>query len=120
MLLALPRLRHTILLPRQLLARRAPLSYTLRLYSMSATLPTITLNANEQKLAKLLVECADWVDQHPEEVDKLRLQDEAGQWIGKLRGSEKVELRIAGGWVRDKVSSLLAEMLPRRSLRLWD
>lgn len=71
---------------------------------MAASMPTISLNPNEQKLATLLVECADWVDQHPEEVDKLRLKDEDGNWIGGRRGSEKVELRIAGGWVRDKVS----------------
>lgn len=97
--------RHTTLPLRQLLSRRAFLT---RAYSMSPTLPTITLNPNEQRLAKLLVECADWVDEHPEEVDKLRLQDEEGQWIGKLRGSEKTELRIAGGWVRDKVSAVSA------------
>ena len=74
-------------------------------YSTSPTrmLPTITLTPSEQKLATLLVQCADWVDQNPSEVDKLRLKDEDGQWIGKLRGNEKIELRIAGGWVRDKV-----------------
>lgn len=78
---------------------------------MAASMPTIQLNPNEQKLATLLVECADWVDEHPEEVDKLRLKDEEGKWIGGLRGSEKVELRIAGGWVRDKVSSGFTEQL---------
>ena len=41
------------------------------------------------------------------EVDQLRLRDVHGRWIGKERGTEKVELRIAGGWVRDKVSSCL-------------
>ncbi|GAA5851961.1 hypothetical protein JCM5353_004863 [Sporobolomyces roseus] len=66
-------------------------------------LPTITLTPSEAKLATLLVQCADWVDQNPTEVDKLRLKDEDGEWIGKLRGNEKVELRIAGGWVRDKL-----------------
>jgi len=66
-------------------------------------LPTITLTPSEAKLCTLLVQCADWVDQNPTEVDKLRLKDEDGEWIGKLRGNEKVELRIAGGWVRDKV-----------------
>jgi len=66
-------------------------------------LPNITLTPAEQKLANLLVDCANWVDQNPNEVDKLRLKDEDGQWIGKERGDEKVELRIAGGWVRDKV-----------------
>jgi hypothetical protein len=78
-----------------------------RLYTMQSSpyiLPTISLNPNEARLAKLLIDCADWVDQHPEEVDKLRLRDGKGGWIGKLRGDEKVELRIAGGWVRDKVS----------------
>ncbi|GAA5973317.1 hypothetical protein JCM11641_003069 [Rhodosporidiobolus odoratus] len=67
------------------------------------TLPTITLTDNEQKLANLLVGCADWVEQSPNEVDALRLKDEAGNWVGKQRGSEPVELRIAGGWVRDKL-----------------
>jgi len=66
-------------------------------------LPNITLTSAEQKLANLLVDCANWVDQNPNEVDKLRLKDEDGQWIGKERGDDKVELRIAGGWVRDKV-----------------
>jgi len=68
-------------------------------------LPNITLTSAEQKLANLLVDCANWVDQNPNEVDKLRLKDEDGQWIGKERGDDKVELRIAGGWVRDKVRS---------------
>jgi len=66
-------------------------------------LTNITLTSAEQKLANLLVDCANWVDQNPNEVDKLRLKDEDGQWIGKERGDDKVELRIAGGWVRDKV-----------------
>ena len=66
-------------------------------------LPNITLTSAEQKLANLLVDCANWVDQNPNEVDQLRLKDEDGQWIGKERGDDKVELRIAGGWVRDKV-----------------
>ncbi|GAA5976674.1 hypothetical protein JCM5350_006717 [Sporobolomyces pararoseus] len=77
-----------------------------RLYSMSSHsgLPKITLTRNEQELADLLVGCADWVDQNPQLVDKLRLKDElTGEWIGKLRGQEPVELRIAGGWVRDKL-----------------
>lgn len=85
-----------------------PLSPALLLRAMSSTssssYPTIALTDNEARLAQLLVECADWVDAHPEEVDKLRLKDEQGNWIGKLRGEEQIELRIAGGWVRDKVS----------------
>jgi len=76
------------------------------------TLPTITLTPNEKKLADLLVACANWVDENPEKVDQLRLKDDTtGEWIGKLRNKkEKVELRIAGGWVRDKVSFLLCEV----------
>jgi tRNA nucleotidyltransferase (CCA-adding enzyme) len=70
------------------------------------SLPRITLTTNEHKLADLLVACADWVDENPSEVDQLRLKDDNGEWIGKLRGDDKVELRIAGGWVRDKVSRL--------------
>ncbi|GAA5829155.1 hypothetical protein JCM11251_004143 [Rhodosporidiobolus azoricus] len=70
---------------------------------MTSTIPAIILTANEQRLADLLVGCADWVEQHPEEVDALRLKDENGQWVGKERGNEPVELRIAGGWVRDKL-----------------
>ncbi|KAK4056333.1 CCA tRNA nucleotidyltransferase, mitochondrial [Microbotryomycetes sp. JL221] len=66
-------------------------------------LPRITLTDKEQQLADLLVECADWVDDNPQEVDALRLRDENGSWIGKPRGREQVELRIAGGWVRDKL-----------------
>ncbi|KAM0751813.1 poly A polymerase C-terminal region-like protein [Meredithblackwellia eburnea MCA 4105] len=69
----------------------------------SAVSPTISLNHNEQKLATLLVQCADWVEQNPQEVDALRLKDDRGQWIGRERGDEPVELRIAGGWVRDKL-----------------
>lgn len=68
-----------------------------------SSLSTIRLNDNEQQLAQLLVECADWIDQHPEQVDALRLKDDEGQWIGKLRTNDRLELRIAGGWVRDKV-----------------
>ncbi|GAA5847313.1 hypothetical protein JCM3766R1_003946 [Sporobolomyces carnicolor] len=64
---------------------------------------TITLTPNEQKLADLLVACADWVDLNPHLVDNLRLKDDNGEWIGKLRGDDKIELRIAGGWVRDKL-----------------
>ncbi|GAA5885170.1 hypothetical protein JCM6882_007259 [Rhodosporidiobolus microsporus] len=83
------------------------LQYPLRTLSTTRTsmaaLPSITLTPNEQRLADLLVGCADWVEQHPEEVDALRLKDENGQWVGKERGGEPVELRIAGGWVRDKL-----------------
>lgn len=67
--------------------------------------PSIELTPDESRLVHLLTDCADWVDQHPEQVDALRLTDEQGAWIGKERGDEAVELRIAGGWVRDKVSS---------------
>ncbi|GAA6006182.1 hypothetical protein JCM10207_000553 [Rhodosporidiobolus poonsookiae] len=68
-----------------------------------ASLPAITLTPNEQRLADLLVGCADWIDNHPQEVDSLRLKDDNGNWIGRERGTEQVELRIAGGWVRDKL-----------------
>jgi tRNA nucleotidyltransferase (CCA-adding enzyme) len=71
--------------------------------TVSPDLPTITLTPNEAKLVQLLTDCADWVDQHPEEVDALRLKDDQGRWIGRERGTESVELRVAGGWVRDKV-----------------
>ncbi|GAA6024828.1 hypothetical protein JCM11491_005667 [Sporobolomyces phaffii] len=66
-------------------------------------LPNISLTPNEERLANLLVACADWVDANPHQVDALRLKDEQGEWIGKLRSDDKVELRIAGGWVRDKL-----------------
>ncbi|BGP00885.1 hypothetical protein RTG_01135 [Rhodotorula toruloides ATCC 204091] len=71
--------------------------------TVSPDLPTITLTPNEAKLVQLLTDCADWVDQHPEEVDALRLKDDQGRWIGRERGTEAVELRVAGGWVRDKL-----------------
>lgn len=72
---------------------------------VSQLVPSIELTPDESRLVHLLTECADWVDQHPEQVDALRLTDDHGAWIGKERGDEAVELRIAGGWVRDKVSS---------------
>lgn len=65
--------------------------------------PSIELTPDESRLVHLLTDCADWVDQHPEQVDALRLTDDEGAWIGKERGDEAVELRIAGGWVRDKL-----------------
>lgn len=67
--------------------------------------PSLTLTESEQRLVDLLTACADWVDANPRLVDQLRLKDDNGNWIGKERGSEPVELRIAGGWVRDKVST---------------
>ncbi|KAM0792883.1 hypothetical protein ACM66B_002645 [Microbotryomycetes sp. NB124-2] len=69
----------------------------------ATAVPLIELNDSERQLADLLVECADWVDANPQEVDALRIKDEDGNLIGKQRGSEQVELRIAGGWVRDKL-----------------
>jgi tRNA nucleotidyltransferase (CCA-adding enzyme) len=80
-----------------------------------ATVPTISLLPNEQQLCDLLVGCADWVERNPQEVDALRLKDDAGNWVGKERGNEPVELRVAGGWVRDKVrfSSFSFALLPR-------
>lgn len=64
----------------------------------------ISLSEEEKKLFCLLVDCASWIDDHPAEVDQLRVKDEEGEWVGELRGDGLVELRIAGGWVRDKVS----------------
>lgn len=64
---------------------------------------TIELNQQERQLADLLVDCAHWIDENPDEVDALRLKDERGEWIGKQRSDEPVELRMAGGWVRDKL-----------------
>lgn len=72
--------------------------------ALLSTTPSITLTPAEERLAQLLVECAAWIDDNPAEVDNLRLKDPNGAWIGKERGTEKVELRIAGGWVRDRVS----------------
>ncbi|BGP53484.1 CCA tRNA nucleotidyltransferase, mitochondrial [Rhodotorula sphaerocarpa] len=66
-------------------------------------MPTIELTPDETRLVHLLTECANWVDQNPSRVDALRLKDDDGTWIGKERGDEPVELRIAGGWVRDKL-----------------
>ncbi|GAA6041291.1 hypothetical protein JCM8097_001319 [Rhodosporidiobolus ruineniae] len=68
-----------------------------------STLPTISLTPDEQQLADLLVGCADWIEHHPHEVDALRVRDENGNWVGKERGTEPIELRVAGGWVRDKL-----------------
>lgn len=81
---------------------------------LHTTMPTraqdfrIELSKEEKKLFALLVDCARWIDEHPGEVDQLRVKDEEGEWVGELRGSGLVELRIAGGWVRDKVSWLFA------------
>lgn len=78
--------------------------------AMSTTTPNhnfnIILNPTETRIADLLVGCAKWIENNPEEVDALRLKDEEGNWIGKARGNEPLELRIAGGWVRDKVSEI--------------
>ncbi|GAA6047725.1 hypothetical protein JCM3770_001746 [Rhodotorula araucariae] len=67
------------------------------------TLPAITLTPNEALLVDLLVRCADWVDLNPHLVDALRLRDDNNNWIGRERTRDPVELRIAGGWVRDKL-----------------
>lgn len=77
--------------------------------TMTQTITTkaIQLNEQEQQLADLLVECADWIDHHPAEVDALRVRDERGEWIGQARTDEPVQLRMAGGWVRDKVLAAL-------------
>lgn len=64
----------------------------------------INLTEKEESIVNLLVNCAKWIEKNPQEVDNLRLKDENDEWIGKLRGNEPLELRIAGGWVRDKVS----------------
>ncbi|GAA6062579.1 hypothetical protein JCM10212_004174, partial [Sporobolomyces blumeae] len=69
----------------------------------SLRLPIISLTDNEQRLSDLVVRCAEWIDRHPDEVDRLRVKDEQGHWVGNERGTEPVELRIAGGWVRDKL-----------------
>ncbi|GAA5907326.1 hypothetical protein JCM8208_007155 [Rhodotorula glutinis] len=72
--------------------------------SAPPVLPAIVLTPDEHKLVDLLVGCADWVDHNPHLVDALRLKDDTtGEWIGRERGDEPVELRIAGGWVRDKL-----------------
>ncbi|GAA5868232.1 hypothetical protein JCM8547_002286 [Rhodosporidiobolus lusitaniae] len=73
------------------------------MFSTFPSLPSITLTPNEQRLCDLLVGAADWIDHNPLEVDALRMTDEQGQWVGRERGNEPVELRIAGGWVRDKL-----------------
>lgn len=72
--------------------------------SSTAGIPTIELTQDETRLVHLLTDCADWVDQRPDLVNALRLKDEHGEWIGRERTKDPVELRIAGGWVRDKVS----------------
>ncbi|SCV72747.1 BQ2448_4284 [Microbotryum intermedium] len=72
--------------------------------------PLIHLTPDEAHLCSLLVACADWVDSNPDRVDALRLKDvQTGQWIGNMRGDEPVELRIAGGWVRDKLLGLTSD-----------
>lgn len=99
---------------RQQFSLHPPARYIHKMAMSTSMLPKVILNDNETRLARLLVECADWIDQHPEQVDQLRLRDEQGQWIGKLRTDEKVELRIAGGWVRDKASSSRARITRAR------
>ena len=71
-----------------------------------AALPTIQLTPAERELAGLLVDCTNWIQTNPQQVDALRQQDADGEWIGQLRDQKPVELRVAGGWVRDKVSAL--------------
>ena len=86
------------------LAARYASTSSMTTTSVQQQVPSIELTPDESRLVHLLTDCADWVDQHPEQVDALRLADDEGTWIGKKRGDEAVELRIAGGWVRDKVS----------------
>lgn len=76
----------------------------LRTMSTSA-LPTITLTAAERALADLLTSCTDWIAHHPDQVSALRTQDPSVEWIAELPVGLEVELRVAGGWVRDKVSA---------------
>lgn len=69
----------------------------------STPLHEISITSKEEGIIQLLVGCAHWIDANPHEVDLLAVVDEAGVRVGNLRGNEKVQLRIAGGWVRDKV-----------------
>jgi type II secretory pathway component PulL len=95
------------------LIRRQPLPTSLlflpssRFTHSSSMTPAfhLTLTPEEERLTTLLVECAEWIDENPHEVDALRVQDSKGSWVGMLMGKEKVQLRVAGGWVRDKVSA---------------
>ncbi|KAL8279244.1 hypothetical protein RQP46_008281 [Phenoliferia psychrophenolica] len=68
--------------------------------------PRISLSAQESEVFRLLVECANWIDDNPQEVDALRQKDAQGNWVGNTRGAEKVQLRVAGGYVRDKLLNL--------------
>lgn len=62
--------------------------------------PTISLDAKEEKLASLLVDCAEWINAtQPQPAD-----EDGGTSVDYSRGA--VEVRIAGGWVRDKLLGL--------------
>ena len=100
-------------------AQSRPLRSTSTTMSTPPILPAIVLTPDEHKLVDLLVGCADWVDHNPHLVDALRLKDDTtGEWIGRERGDEPVELRIAGGWVRDKVSPSVSLAPKARTLGL--
>lgn len=86
-----------------------------------SSLPHISLSAEEAELCELLTSCAKWIDDTNALAPLEDLPDTAASFIewkaaqDRLgTGREKVQLRVAGGWVRDKVSQV--DSLARRAL----
>lgn len=77
--------------------------------------PRLSLIPDETALFELLTSCAKWIDETnalapledlPDAPAAFKDWKVAQDSIGF--GREKVQLRVAGGWVRDKVSQLLS------------
>lgn len=66
----------------------------------------IQLTEQERELQRVLVECAQWIDSNERWHKQLEQEERYRSDKGKER--ENVELRIAGGWVRDKVRTYLS------------
>jgi hypothetical protein len=71
----------------------------------------LTLTPNESALFELLTSCAKWIDETNALAPLEDLPDAAPAFINWKAeqdsigvGRERVQLRVAGGWVRDKVS----------------
>lgn len=74
-------------------------------------LPQISLTPEESALCELLTSCARWIDQTNalaslEDIPGADESSRAWKREQDSKGTErdKVQLRVAGGWVRDKVS----------------
>lgn len=79
----------------------------------TSAIPPVTLTPDESALFSILTSCAHWIDEtnalgQLEDVEgadvDLRAWKQRQDVLGSAR--EKVQLRVAGGWVRDKVSHL--------------